>query len=119
MITDIEPPRDQVFDDLTSDLREGLVAPVLIGSAEEGHGVTRLLKALRHESAGHQRRSARGSGVADEGPPLAHALKTIHTAHGGKLTFARVLRGAFTDGAHREERARRRPHFRPVAADGA
>ena len=34
LISDIEPPRDQIFDDLTRDLREGLVAPVLIGSAE-------------------------------------------------------------------------------------
>ena len=66
LLTDIEPPRDQVFDDLTRDLREGLVAPVLIGSAEEGHGVTRLLKALRHETPGITRLRER-LGVADEG----------------------------------------------------
>jgi elongation factor G len=71
---------------------------VLIGSAEAGHGVTRLLKALRHESPGIARLRAR-LGVADEGPALAQAVKTIHTAHGGKLSFARVLRGSFSDGA--------------------
>jgi elongation factor G len=98
LISDIEPPRDQVFDDLTRDLREGLVAPVLIGSAEAGHGVTRLLKALRHESPGISRLRDR-LGLAADGPALAHATKTIHTAHGGKLSFARVLRGSFTDGA--------------------
>ena len=97
LLSDIEPPRDQVFDDLTRDLRHGLVAPVLIGSATEGHGVTRLLKALRHEAPGIERARAR-LGVADEGAPLAHAIKTIHTAHGGKLTFSRVLRGGFSDG---------------------
>jgi elongation factor G len=97
LISDIEPPRDQIFDDLTRDLREGLVAPVLIGAAEAGHGVTRLLKALRHEAPGVARVRAR-LGVAEEGPALAHAIKTIHTAHGGKLTLARVLRGAFSDG---------------------
>ena len=97
LISDIEPPRDQIFDDLTQDLRKGLVAPVLIGSAEAGHGVTRLLKALRHESPGIERVRAR-LGVPDHGAPLAHAVKTIHTAHGGKLTFARVLRGSFQDG---------------------
>jgi len=97
LISDIEPPRDQVFDDLTRDLREGLVAPVLIGSAEAGHGVTRLLKALRHESPAVAQVRAR-LGVPDSGAPLAHAVKTIHTAHGGKLTFARVLRGSFSDG---------------------
>ncbi|MCI4680316.1 elongation factor G [Rhodoblastus acidophilus] len=98
LIADIEPPRDQIFDDLTRDLREGLVAPVLIGSAEAGHGVTRLLKALRHESPGLARLRARLH-LADDGPALAQAVKTIHTAHGGKLSFARVLRGSFTDGA--------------------
>ena len=98
LIADIEPPRDQIFDDLTRDLREGVVAPVLIGSAEAGHGVTRLLKALRHEAPGITELRAR-LGVAAEGPALAHAIKTIHTAHGGKLSFARVLRGAFADGA--------------------
>ncbi|MGO9430603.1 elongation factor G [Rhodoblastus sp.] len=97
LISDIEPPRDQIFDDLTQDLRQGLVAPVLIGSAEGGHGVTRLLKALRHEAPGIAEVRTR-LGVADSGAPLAHAIKTIHTAHGGKLTFARVLRGSFNDG---------------------
>jgi len=98
LLSDIEPPRDQIFDGLTRDLRQGKVAPVLIGSAAEGHGVTRLLKALRHEAPGLAQTRAR-LGVSDAGAPLAHALKTIHTAHGGKLTFARVLRGAFADGA--------------------
>ena len=97
LISDIEPPRDQIFDDLTEDLRKGLVAPVLIGSAEAGHGVTRLLKALRHESPGIAALRAR-LGVEESGAALAHAIKTIHTAHGGKLSFARVLRGAFADG---------------------
>jgi elongation factor G len=98
LLSDIEPPRDQVFDDLARDLREGLVAPLLIGSAERGNGVTRLLKALRHESPGVAATRAR-LGVPDQGPPLARAVRTIHTAHGGKLTLARVLRGSFSDGA--------------------
>jgi elongation factor G len=98
LLSDIEPPRDQIFDDLTRDLRKGLVAPVLIGSASEGHGVTRLLKALRHEAPGIVQTRAR-LGLADEGAPLAHTVKTVHTAHGGKLSFSRVLRGSFADGA--------------------
>ena len=98
LIGDIEPPRDQIFDDLAQDLRAGLVVPLLIGSAERGNGVTRLLKALRHESAGIERTRER-LGVPASGAPLAHIVKTIHTAHGGKLSFARLLRGAFRDGA--------------------
>jgi elongation factor G len=99
LLSDIEPPSDQVFDDLAKELQEGLVAPVLIGSAERGNGVTRLLKALRHEAPGVAQTRAR-LGVAEEGPALAQVFRTIHTTHGGKLSLSRVLRGGFADGAH-------------------
>jgi elongation factor G len=97
LITDIEPPRDQVFDDLAKELQAGQVAPVFIGSAERGAGVTRLLKALRHEAPGIETTRAR-LGVKDAGPPLARVIRTIHTPHGGKLSVARILRGTFADG---------------------
>ena len=42
---------------------------------------------------------ASGSAIDDKGPALAQVIRTIHTAHGGKLSLARVLRGAFADGA--------------------
>jgi elongation factor G len=98
LISDIEPPRDLIFDDLARELREGHVVPVLMGSATGGHGVTRLLKAVRHESPGVTATRAR-LGLDDKGPPLAQVLRTIHTAHGGKLSLSRVLRGTFADGA--------------------
>jgi elongation factor G len=97
LIGDIEPPRDQIFDDLRRELREGLVVPVLFGSAERGNGITRLLKALRHEVPSVSRTRER-LGVAADGPALAHVMKTIHTTHGGKLSLARVLRGGFREG---------------------
>ncbi len=98
LISDIDPPRDRVFDDLARELREGHVVPVLMGSATYGHGVTRFLKAVRHEApavADMRRRL----NIADKGPALAQVVRTIHTAHGGKLSLARVLRGQFVDGA--------------------
>ncbi|MGA8170643.1 MAG: elongation factor G [Methylocystis sp.] len=97
LLSDIEPPRDQVFDDLANELRSGLVVPLFFGSATRGAGVTRLLKALRHEAPGISVTRAR-LGVSDKGPPLARILRTIHTSHGGKLSLARVLRGTFSDG---------------------
>ena len=50
LLEEKEPPRDEVFDDLSADLREGTVTPVLIGTAEKGNGVLRLLKAIRHDA---------------------------------------------------------------------
>src|SRR5436190_313053 len=49
LLGDIPPPADKVFDDLSMELREGLVCPVLMGAATRTNGVLRLMKALRHE----------------------------------------------------------------------
>jgi elongation factor G len=97
LINEGEPEGAQVYADLVAELRSGQMTPVLIGAATRGNGVTRLLKALRHETGGVAETRAR-LGVPDDGPALAQSLRTIHTAHGGKLSFARVLRGAFRDG---------------------
>ncbi|MGO9756260.1 MAG: elongation factor G [Roseiarcus sp.] len=98
LIGEIEPPRDRVFDDLAKELRGGHIVPLLMGSADRGHGVTRLLKALRHEAPGVEQTRER-LGIPAQGPALAQVVRTIHTGHGGKLSLARVLRGAFADGA--------------------
>ena len=97
LISEIEPPRDQIFDDLSKELRERHVVPALIGSAERGNGITRLLKALRHEAPTLANTRAR-LGIAEEGAPLAQAVKTLHMGQGGKLTIARVMRGTLHEG---------------------
>lgn len=97
LLSDLEPPRDQVFDDLATELREGLICPVMLGSAENGNGILRLLKMLRHEAPGVERVRAR-LGIPDKGVAAA-IVETRHTLHGGKLSIARVLSGELTDGA--------------------
>src|SRR5919202_1398903 len=76
--------------DLARDLREGLIVPVLIGSAEHGNGILRLLKALRHEAPGIEGTLGR-LGMSPNGQSLVHVFKTIHAGHGGKLSVGRVL----------------------------
>jgi len=98
LLEDIEPPRDKVFDDLTRELREGLVCPVLMGTAARANGVLRLLKALRHESPGIAETAKRLGVKAGAGDAVAYVLKTLNTTHGGKLSIARVLSGQIGDG---------------------
>jgi len=98
LLEDIEPPRDKVFDDLTRELREGLVCPVLMGTAARANGVLRLLKALRHESPGIAETAKRLGVKAGGGDAVAYVLKTLNTTHGGKLSIARVLSGQIGDG---------------------
>ncbi len=97
LLGDMEPPRDRVFDDLARELQHRHVVPVLIGAAERGNGVTRLLKALRHEAPGLAETRGR-SGILPEGPPLAQVMKTWHSSQGGKLSLARVMRGRLAEG---------------------
>ena len=96
LLEDIPPPRDKVFDDLAKDLRDGLVVPVLMGVATRTNGVLRLLKALRHESPNVEA-TAKRLGVKG-GEAVAYVLKTLNTAHAGKLSIARVLSGQVGDG---------------------
>ena len=97
LLEDIQPPRDKVFDDLTRELRDGLVCPVLMGTATRANGVLRLLKALRHESPGAAE-TAKRLGVKGGADAVAYVVKTLNTTHGGKMSIARVLGGQAGDG---------------------
>ena len=97
LLEDIQPPRDKVFDDLTRELREGLVCPVLMGTASRANGVLRLLKALRHKSPGIAE-TAKRLGIKSGYDAVGYVLKTQNTAHGGKMSIVRMLAGQAGDG---------------------
>jgi elongation factor G len=97
LLEDIQPPRDKVFDDLAKELRDRQVVPVLLGVATRSNGVLRLLKALRHETPGVSE-TAQRLGLAPGDDAVALVLKTFHTAHGGKMSVARLLAGQAGDG---------------------
>ncbi len=97
LLEDIQPPRDKVFDDLTRELREGLVCPVLMGTAMRANGILRLMKALRHESPGVAE-TAKRLGIKAGNDAVAYVLKTLNTTHGGKMSVVRMLAGQAGDG---------------------
>ena len=97
LISEVEPERERVFGDITAENRAGQVVSVLFGSAENGNGINRLLKALRHDAPPLAETRAR-LGLAVDGPALARVFKTQHTGFGGKLSFARILRGQLVEG---------------------
>ena len=96
LLSDQIPPTDRVFDDLRKELHDGLICPVFLGSAENGNGIVRLLKALRHE-APHIDQTARRLKL-ENARSAVQVLKTIHTPHGGKMSVVRVLTGEIGDG---------------------
>jgi len=98
LLDDIEPPRDAVFDDLARELRDGLICPVLLGSALRENGVLRLMKALRHEAPAATETASR-LGIAASKDALGYVFKTVHLQHGGKLSLTRLFAGHLEDGA--------------------
>jgi elongation factor G len=97
LLSDVEPPRDEVFNDLSKELAEGLVVPALMGSAEKDNGIRRLLKALRHEVP-EVAATARRNGIEESGDAIVQIVKTYNGTH-GKLSLARILAGTLKDGA--------------------
>ena len=96
LLADATPPSEEVYNNLSRDLAADLIVPVFFGSAVQDHGIRRLLKALRHEVPDPTDSRWR-NGVLPEGAAKAQVFKTIHAAHTGKLSFARIWRGEFTE----------------------
>lgn len=98
LLEDTQPSTREIYGQITRDLQGDLIVPVLLGAAEHDHGVRRLLKALRHETP-EVAASATRRGVEGAGEAVLQVFKTVHAAHTGKLSLARILRGSAKDGA--------------------
>jgi elongation factor G len=94
LLSDVTPSRDAVFADLVREMNEGLIVPVFFGSAQNGFGVRRLLKALRHETPAPER-AAQRIGITSG----AYVLKAAYAGQSGKMAYARVFGGKLADGA--------------------
>ncbi len=96
LLDDVAPEKSAIYRDIRDEFAQELIVPVLLGSAERDHGIQRLWKALRHDvpdvADTLRRRGFAGDGL------LVEAFKTLHQAHTGKLTLARLWRGAVADG---------------------
>ena len=99
LLEDIQPPRDAVFDDLARELREGLICPVLLGSARarERRAAPDEGAAPRSARRGRDRKAPRRRRRSKDA--LAYVFKTVHLQHGGKLSLTRLLAGHLDDGA--------------------
>jgi elongation factor G len=95
LLMDETPDPKIVYEDLSRETRENLVVPVLFGSALNGFGVRRLLKALRHDAPGPEV-AARRLGAEDG---CAFVFKISNAGSMGRLAYARVFGGTLKEGA--------------------
>jgi elongation factor G len=98
LLEEVEPPQEEIVQDLKMELGADLIVPVFLGIAEQDYGVRPLIDALLREApAPETTRERRGiNGQAEK--TIAQVLKTNYTLQGGKLSLVRVWQGKLTDG---------------------
>jgi len=98
LLEEINPPEEEILQDLKWELGADLVVPVFSGVAEQDYGVRPLLEALLREAPEPQTTAERRGIVLHADAPLAQVLKTYYTPQGGKLSLVRVWQGNLTEG---------------------
>jgi elongation factor G len=94
LLMDETPDRATIFADIARETRENLVVPVLFGSALNGFGVRRLMKALRHDAPAPEAAATRLGAKTG----CAFVFKVSHGGTMGRLALARVFGGTLAEG---------------------
>ncbi len=95
LLMDEVPDRQTVFADLAKETGAAQIVPVLFGSAMNGYGVRRLLKALRHEVPDPAAAAERLGASAG----CAFVFKVSNSGAMGRLTYARIFGGGLREGS--------------------
>ncbi|MBW4545685.1 MAG: elongation factor G [Symplocastrum torsivum CPER-KK1] len=98
LLEEIEPPTEEILQDLKMELGADLIVPVFIGAAEQDYGVRPLIEALLREAPTPETTAERRGLAGDTNTAVAQVLKTYYTPQGGKLSLVRVWQGQLTDG---------------------
>jgi elongation factor G len=97
LLEDQDPPADLIVRDLRKTVGADQVVPVFMGVAEQDMGVRRLLEALAREVPEPDSRPETME-LPPNGGTVVQVLKNYYLPHAGKLSLARVWRGAVRDG---------------------
>jgi len=97
LLEEIDPPQEEILQDLKMELGADLVVPVFFGVAEQDYGVRPLLEALLREAPEPEITAERRGIKLNNDTPTAQVLKTYYTPQGGKLSLVRIWQGTLTD----------------------
>lgn len=95
LLNDEVPDLGLIAGDIARETAQGLIVPVLFGSASHGFGVRRLLKALRHDTPAPAVTAAR---LGISGPAI-EVFKVLGESPVGRLAVGRVFGGRLAEGA--------------------
>ena len=95
LLNDEEPDLKTVAGDLQRETAEGLVVPVMLGSATHSGGIRRLLKALRHDTPSPDATAER---LGIDGPAI-EVFKVSNDTSVGRLALGRVFGKPLVEGS--------------------
>jgi elongation factor G len=98
LLEEIEPPQEEIIQDLKMEFGADLIVPVFMGVAEQDYGVRPLMDALLREAPAPEITAQRRGIDSNAETTVAQVLKTYYTPQGGKLSLVRVWQGRLTDG---------------------
>jgi elongation factor G len=94
LLNDQVPDLPTIAHDIAQETADGVIVPVLFGSASHGFGVRRLLKALRHDCPAPAT-TARRLGIARA---ALEVFKVLGESQVGRLAVGRVFGGKLAEG---------------------
>ena len=97
LLEDDIPSLEEIYENWHGAFAAAKIVPVLIGAAESGNGVRRLLKSLRHDVPENSQTVVR-VGLEKGDDCVVQVLKTYHTASSGKMSLVRIWSGTMKDG---------------------
>ncbi|MGB1548221.1 MAG: elongation factor G, partial [Alphaproteobacteria bacterium] len=97
LLEDVVPEPKAIYGTYAQSFGQDRVVPVLLGSGEAQNGIVRLWKTLRHDTPGPDV-TARRRKIDTKEAPVVEAFKSLHAAHAGKLTLARIWAGGLAEG---------------------
>jgi len=98
LLEEINPPQEEIIQDLKQDLSADLIVPVFFGMADQDYGVRPLLEALVKEAPEPEVTAARRGLAKETKEVVGQVLKTYFTPQGGRLSVVRVWQGELTEG---------------------
>ena len=98
LLEEIDPPQEEILQDLKLELGADQIVPVFIGMADQDFGVRPLLDALLREAPEPEVTAQRRQLQSGDSSPIAQVLKTYSTAQGSRLSLVRVWQGSLSDG---------------------
>ena len=98
ILEDVPTSNEEIYEHLKKDIASNNIVEVLTGSAENGTGIRRLLKTIRHDCPAHEKTVERNGLKINKDAACVQVFKTNFIPHRGKQSIARVWSGELQEG---------------------